>query len=69
MSKRKADEIRSLVLDVMLEAEKTGQYESDLVKAVLKKYDYLEARDKAFLKRLAEGCTERRISLDYLLDQ
>ncbi len=69
MSKKKADEIRSLVLDVMLEAEKTGQYESDLVKAVLKKYDYLEARDKAFLKRLAEGCTERRISLDYLLDQ
>ncbi len=69
MSKRKADEIRSLVLDVMLEAEKTGQYESDLVKAVLTKYDYLEARDKAFLKRLAEGCTERRISLDYLLDQ
>ena len=69
MSKKKADEIRSLVLDVMLEAEKTGQYESDLVKAVLKKYDYLEARDKAFLKRLAEGCTERRISLDYLLDR
>ena len=36
---------------------------------VLDKYDYLPGRDKAFLKRVTEGTLERRIQIDYILDQ
>ena len=53
---------RALVLDILLEMEKGQEYGSLLLKNVLDKYDYLESRDKAFIKRLTEGVTERRIS-------
>ncbi len=39
-----------------------------LVKAVLDKYDYLENRDKAFIKRTVEGVIERQLELDYYLN-
>ena len=58
---------RALVLDILLEMEKGQEYGSLLLKNVLDKYDYLESRDKAFIKRLTEGVTERRIQLDYVL--
>ena len=69
MKNKKTDGNRSLVLDILLEAEKSRQFGSELVKQTLNKYDYLEGRDKAFIKRLGEGCIERMISLDFLLDQ
>lgn len=60
--------IRELVLDMLLTLEREGEYSHRLVKSVLDKYDYLEARDKAFIKRLAEGTLERQLELDYYLD-
>lgn len=50
-----------------MEAEKENQKGHILIRNVLNKYDYLEARDKAFIKRLAEGCMEERLQLDYLI--
>ncbi len=59
---------RELVLDMLLTLEREGDYSHRLIKSVLDKYDYLEARDKAFIKRLAEGTLERQLELDYYLD-
>ncbi len=64
-----ADNIREIVLDTLLEMERSRVYSNQAVKAALDKYDYLDSQDKRFIKRLAEGCVERRIELDYLLDQ
>ncbi len=64
-----AENIREIVLDTLLELEKGGEYSHRLIRAVLDKHDYLEGRDKAFIKRLAEGTIERRTELDYDLDQ
>lgn len=58
---------RELVLDIFLEAEKTGSYANSLIRDVLDKYDYEDAKEKAFLKRLAEGTMERRITLDWAI--
>ncbi|MCM1064181.1 MAG: 16S rRNA (cytosine(967)-C(5))-methyltransferase RsmB [Eubacterium sp.] len=63
-----ADNIREIVLDTLLELEKGGEYSHRLIRAVLDKYDYLDSRDKSFIKRLAEGTIERQIELDYDLD-
>lgn len=63
-----ADNIREIVLDVLLELEKGGEYSHRLIRAVLDKYHYLDSRDRSFLKRLAEGTIERQIELDYYLD-
>ena len=60
---------RELVLDILLALEREEDYSHRLMKAVLDKYDYLEARDKAFIKRTADGTLERRLELDYYLEQ
>lgn len=60
---------REIVLDILLELEKGEAFSSRLIKAVLDKYDYLDGRDKGFIKRLAEGTIERQIELDYYLNQ
>lgn len=61
--------IREIVLDALLELEKGAAYSSQVIKAILDKYDYLPEQEKRFIKRLTEGCVERRIELDYILDQ
>ncbi len=60
---------REIVLDTLLEMERGREYSNQIIKAVLDKYDYLDSQDKRFIKRLAEGCVERRIELDYILNQ
>ena len=65
----KTMDMRALALDLLLEAERGTEYENTLLKGALDKYDYLNGRDKAFLKRLVDGVTERRLQLDYVLEQ
>ena len=60
--------IRELILDMLLQMEAAGTYSNLLIRNVLDKYDYLEGKEKAFLKRVTEGTVERRIQLDYVLD-
>lgn len=64
-----ADNTREIVLDTLLAIERGEEFSHKLLKAVLDKYDYLEGRDKAFIKRLTEGTLERQIELDYVLNQ
>ncbi len=61
--------VRELVLDILLELSRGKEYSSVLIAAVLEKYDYLDGREKAFLKRVAAGTIERRIQIDYVLGQ
>lgn len=60
--------IRELAVLSLVEMEKEEIFLSDELSAVLDKYDYMDARDKAFFKRLLCGVTERRIRIDYILD-
>ena len=60
--------VRELVLNILMEYERDGVRKPSLLKDSLNKYDYLETRDKAFIKRVVEGCIERQIQIDYILD-
>ena len=60
--------IREIVLNILIEYDKEGSKKAGLIKDVLEKYDYLETRDKAFIKRICDGCIERNIQIDYVLD-
>lgn len=64
-----AENIREIALDAMLTMEQQKEFSNHLIKSVLDKYDYLPGRDKAFIKRLTEGTLERRLELDYYLNQ
>lgn len=59
---------REIILDILLELAKTEEYSNLLLAGVLEKYDYLDAKEKAFIKRVTEGTIERRIQIDYILD-
>lgn len=61
--------IRMVACDILLEMDKTGEYGNLLLNQVLYKYNYWQARDKAFLKCLVEGSVERRIQIDYVINQ
>ncbi|MDE6388430.1 MAG: 16S rRNA (cytosine(967)-C(5))-methyltransferase RsmB [Lachnospiraceae bacterium] len=61
--------VREVVLDIMLELSKQTEYSNILIASVLSKYDYLDSRQKAFIKRVGEGTIERRIQIDYVLDR
>lgn len=63
------DNIRGIALDALLEAESSDRASSGIITDILNKYDYLDQRDKAFIKLLFEGVTERRITLDFILDK
>lgn len=64
-----AENIREIVLDTLLTLEKGEEYSNRLIRAVLDKYDYLDSREKSFIKRVTEGTVERKIELDYYLNQ
>lgn len=63
-----AENSREIVLDVLLSMEREKEYSNQLLRAVLDKYDYLDTREKAFIKRVTEGTVERQIELDYYLN-
>lgn len=63
-----AENTREIILDILLTLERGEEFSHKLVKAVLDKYDYLEGRDKAFMKRVTEGTIERQLELDYYLN-
>lgn len=56
-------------MDMLLELEKSNGYVNVLLSAVLDKYDYLMPQEKAFIKRAVQGTMERRIQIDYVLNQ
>lgn len=60
--------LREIIIEILLELERTDGYVNLLLADVLEKYDYLEPREKAFIKRVTEGCVERKIQMDYVLD-
>lgn len=60
--------LREIVLDILLEWEEGQTFSHILLQNVLQKYDYLEGRDKAFIKRVAQGTIERKIQIDYILN-
>lgn len=70
ISKRSPDSVntRELVLEALLAISKEEAYSHVVIGGMLDKYNYLEAQEKAFIKRLVEGTLERQIQLDYCID-
>ncbi len=65
---KKSVDARELAVEILLAMEREQTFSNRLIASALDKYDYLEGPKKAFVKRVTEGVTERRIELDYYLD-
>lgn len=59
---------RELALGILLEVEK-GEKSHLVLRQVLEKYQYLSKQERAFLTRVTEGTIERKIELDYIINQ
>ena len=57
---------RAIAYEALLAAEDGGS--NTLSKDVLDKYSYLDKQSRSFLKKIIEGVTERRITLDHVID-
>ena len=61
--------IRELVLEILMQVTKEGEYSHLVIRSVLEKYQYLEKQERAFLTRVSEGTLEHMIELDYVINQ
>ena len=59
---------REIIVNILLEISTGEEYSHVLIRGVLEKFNYLDGKEKAFIKCVAEGCLERRMELDYILD-
>ena len=60
---------REIALDVLMEVNEKEQYLHVLLNEALRKYQYLEKNERAFISRLVRGTIERRITLDFVINQ
>lgn len=59
---------RELIVSMLMQINAGEEYSHVLLRSVLEKYDYLDKRDKAFIKQVTEGSLERQITIDYILN-
>lgn len=60
--------VRSIILDMLIQINEENKYSNLVVRAALDKYAYLPHEDRAFMSRVALGTTERKITVDYIID-
>ena len=60
---------RELVLGILMEVTRDGEYSHIALRNVLSKYQYLDKKERAFITRVTEGTIERMIELDYIINQ
>ena len=65
----KKENVREIAVDTLMLIMSGKEQSHILIRNVLKKYNYMEECDKAFLKRVTEGTLERLISIDYVINQ
>lgn len=61
--------VRELVLEILLDVTKNGEYSHIAIAGALEKYQYLGKKERAFLTRMAEGTLENLIQIDYMINQ
>lgn len=59
---------RELALAILLEILENGGYSHAVLNQALKKYQYLDKQERAFITRVVEGTVEYALQLDYVLD-
>jgi 16S rRNA (cytosine967-C5)-methyltransferase len=63
------ENVREIALAALVRIMEKQEYCDKVLHDVLEQYAFLEKRDRAFVTRLVEGCVERCIELDFVLDR
>lgn len=62
-------ENREIVLDILTEVLEKGSFVHLVLNQALRKYQYLEKQDRAFITRVTEGTLEYLIQIDYIINK
>ncbi len=60
---------RAVILDALMLINENDEYSHLVVQNVLRKYQYLSAQERSFMLRIIMGTVERKLTLDFYLDQ
>ena len=60
---------RDITLTILLDMEVNQTFSSVAIAKALRQNQFENKTDRAFITRLAEGTTEYRITLDYIIDK
>lgn len=60
---------RESALDVLMKIDRKEELSHIAVSETLEKYQFSEKKDRAFFTRLCQGTLERRLTIDYVIDQ
>ena len=60
---------RMICLECLIDILENGNHCHIVLNDTLKVYQYLEKKDRAFITRLCTGTVERKIELDYIINQ
>lgn len=60
---------REIILGILLEVIRDGEYSHIAIRNTLEKYQYLPKQERSFITRICEGTIEQMILLDYIIDQ
>ena len=60
---------RMICFDILKKVEDSDIYVGELLDGALRTIQFSDKRDRAFITRLVEGVTERKYSLDFLIDK
>ena len=60
---------REIILEALLLYDKGEDLADKLIKNVLDKYSFLEKNERSFINRVFSGTIERRLTLDYIINQ
>ena len=58
---------RELILGILLQVTRDGEYSHIVLRNVLNKYQYLDKKERAFITRVTEGTLEHMIEIDYII--
>lgn len=59
---------RELIVDMLIEITKNGEYSHVVMGQTLEKYQYLPKTDRSFIKKVTNGTIEQMIYIDYILN-
>ena len=60
---------REIVLDILLDIDRNDRFAGDALGGALRANQFMNKKERAYISRLTEGVTERKIRLDYILNQ
>ena len=64
-----SENLRDIVCDLLLEIEREQAPSHVAIRRMLEKYQYLGSGERGFISRLTRGTLERRMTLDWMIEQ